>query len=678
MGVDIVNTPWINYKVMHEITSNQAHEKKFTICYSLNENGKTASNKNTKKKRKDFCSCRMHYLSKQDCFLGYPLDWVYHLYTNDWCCNSNYDEQCWKEHDTLTSNNLCIENDKNKHNTHPHSCDNFHTVKSGDSERNIQALSYDDIMVDTCLDNEEFHLDDLPIETRIDVEGYEQKTNIQQDNHEKDKTADTNNESHSPVTKQWDEPHLATKTDQNNEADFQTKRLEDVEKQQQENNFHFSDPLPPYDNIVEAKLAHETDENGVEIDCSDFHTVRQWKEAKAQDDIEISSKTDSNLIDFQDYINNELTLTDFTPDDERNKNIIESEQRIDLDNQVPLTFVNEDELGETIDEKQQINTKDNLGKDEEPFKQSAREPSESNQSLKEMRPPFSENISQKEQITHNNNKSESKRVNKSKNIFSEQIEEHPSKISTNEQEDINQINDGAKRQCSGDVSLIRKKIPFSFFADIKQFLHPPIFGSTDQQLYAFTHPKNNLSPDLKTKLFQTMISYTNQPYCKLINANIHELIFSHHQGSTNNKKKNNLLQQPIVTPLFSPFDSNKKSCNYRVKIPVVLGEYNLEVCLEEETTFPKKIIEIKQIFNEVLLTGCKFVPNNLSFINHGRMTTTEGKLFLQGYLLQHIEYVSSNHHMPTEKKRKHEATHLGQKIVLNFVIELIQIQQILI
>src|SRR5690606_39901181 len=99
----------------------------------------------------------------------------------------------------------------------------------------------------------------------------------------------------------------------------------------------------------------------------------------------------------------------------------------------------------------------------------------------------------------------------------------------------NQINNGSKVRCGGDVLLVKKKIPFSFFVDIKQFLHPPIFGSADQQMYAFIHQKNNLSPDLKTKLFQTMISYTNQPYCKLINANIHELIFSHHQDSKNAK-----------------------------------------------------------------------------------------------------------------------------------------------
>lgn len=660
-----MNTPWINYKVMQEVTSKQTHEKKFSICYSFNDNGKKASHKNTKKKRK--CSCKLNYLSDQ--FLGYPLDWINHLYENDWCYDAKYDEQCWAAHDSIYDN--VDENGERKDDTHTHFCDNDHPTNNEEEEGKMQAPSCNDHLNDKCLRLP--NLSDNP-ETGIEIENDEQKTNIHQDNFEKADIANTDNEIHSPITKQWNELPLAIETDQNNEADLQTNLKQPEELVNQQSAF-----FPAYDDIVEAKLAQETGENGVEIDFSDFYTVRQWKDAKTQDDTEMSSKADSNLVDYRDHLNNELTLTPFPPDDNLNENtIVENEQHIDLDNQVPLTFVNEDEIEDAIDEKQQINMKDDVAKDEKPFKQPAAQgSSESNQMneeeepLKEMRPP-------NKQIMHDKHASESAQTNR-KNTFSDQTKEPPSQISTNEQDDTsNQINNGSKVQCGGDVLLVKKKIPFSFFVDIKQFLHPPIFGSADQQMYAFIHQKNNLSPDLKTKLFQTMISYTNQPYCKLINANIHELIFFHHQDSKNAKKKTNLLQQPIVTPLFSPFDSNKKSCSYRVKIPVVLGEYNLEVCLEEETTFPQNIIEIKQVFNEMLLTGCKFVPSDLSFINHGRMTTTEGKLFLQGYLLQHIEYVASEHHNSTEKKQKHETTHLGQKIVLNFVIELIQIQQIFI
>ena len=40
----------------------------------------------------------------------------------------------------------------------------------------------------------------------------------------------------------------------------------------------------------------------------------------------------------------------------------------------------------------------------------------------------------------------------------------------------------------------------------------------------------------------------------------------------------------------------------------MLGEYKIEICMEEKIAFDKGIEEVKEITNEVVLSDCRFVP----------------------------------------------------------------------
>ena len=78
-----------------------------------------------------------------------------------------------------------------------------------------------------------------------------------------------------------------------------------------------------------------------------------------------------------------------------------------------------------------------------------------------------------------------------------------------------------------------------------------------------------------------------------------------------------------------------------IRVPVVVGEYNLEVCLEEVVTFKEKVRRIKEISNNVVLTNCKFVPTQLSqVLDNGTCKALEGYLFIEGSIHQSIEYVA--------------------------------------
>ena len=80
---------------------------------------------------------------------------------------------------------------------------------------------------------------------------------------------------------------------------------------------------------------------------------------------------------------------------------------------------------------------------------------------------------------------------------------------------------------------------------------------------------------------------------------------------------------------------NHKYVNTRV--PVVVGEYNIEVCLDEDVLFEEKIYKVKEISKVVELTNCKFVPTRFapSPADRGRIAL-KGKLFIEGNIFQSI------------------------------------------
>lgn len=235
------------------------------------------------------------------------------------------------------------------------------------------------------------------------------------------------------------------------------------------------------------------------------------------------------------------------------------------------------------------------------------------------------------------------------------------------------------KSLQGEVCTIIQKSPFSTYVEINDFLHAPIYGENVQNtIFDFLDLNDNLSPQLQTKLLQTISIYPEQPDCRLVSSNINQMISL---MRTDTNKKNGSEQHPfksVVVPLHNSQAIKKGEINssepfIHIRVPVVLGEYKIEICMEEKIAFDKGIEEVKEITNEVVLSDCRFVPIHRSrSLGKGTRTVLKGNLFIEGYIQHNIEYRVSN----TQNKSAIHPNRLCQNIVLELIIQMLQVQKI--
>ena len=240
----------------------------------------------------------------------------------------------------------------------------------------------------------------------------------------------------------------------------------------------------------------------------------------------------------------------------------------------------------------------------------------------------------------------------------------------------------------GKVYSKTKKSPFSTHVEIDNFLHAPICGEAVKNTFDFLDPDNHLTPQFETKLFSTTTDYPEQPYCRLVHSKINQIIFL---MKTDTYDKNNQKSNPsksVVVPLHNTQSINKGETNHHsyssddflhIRAPVVIGEYKIEICLEENTVFEKGIVGVKDISNEVVLTNCRFVPTQFSqSLGNGTCSALRGNLFIEGYIHQSIKYTASHigNAVPAQNESLIHSNQMCQNIVLEIIIHLLQAQKI--
>ncbi|WP_282245836.1 BC_2427 family protein [Psychrobacillus sp. NEAU-3TGS] len=241
-----------------------------------------------------------------------------------------------------------------------------------------------------------------------------------------------------------------------------------------------------------------------------------------------------------------------------------------------------------------------------------------------------------------------------------------------------------------ETRLRKLTIPFSTFVEIDNFLHPPLFGSTDQKTFTFIDPSDNKPPQLDTKLVDTVTYLHEQPYCHLIGFKSHELIFTTSQKSvereSNNKQK--AYHRAVVVSIHNSIsmkegETDKTYPNHKyvyTRVPVIVGEYNVEVCLDEDVLFKEKVYKVKEISKVVELTNCKFVPTKYSPSSTGKnRIALKGKLFLEGNIHQSIEYLPRiKGEENSESLKEEQFSHsIHQNIVIELIIQLLQVQTVI-
>ncbi|MED0981613.1 hypothetical protein P4T48_19385, partial [Bacillus paramycoides] len=237
------------------------------------------------------------------------------------------------------------------------------------------------------------------------------------------------------------------------------------------------------------------------------------------------------------------------------------------------------------------------------------------------------------------------------------------------------------------VCFMTKKSSFSTHVKIDDFFHAPICSNSVQNTFEFIDLNNKQSPQFDTKLFNTITYYPEQLDCRLVSSEIHEIIFltdTHTYGMNNKDEYYKSVVFPLHDSLFKKTGkiNNNSYTSYdcmHIRVPVVIGEYKIEICLEENIVFEEKVIRVKEISKEVVLTNCKFVPTQISqSLGNGICTVLKGNLFIEGYINQNIEYISFNDRNGVTIQKK-SVTHLNQicqKIVLDLIIHLLQVQQV--
>jgi len=76
------------------------------------------------------------------------------------------------------------------------------------------------------------------------------------------------------------------------------------------------------------------------------------------------------------------------------------------------------------------------------------------------------------------------------------------------------------------------------------------------------------------------------------------------------------------------------------KIPVVLGETEIQIDIEAEFKLNEPFYEIKRIKKNVYLTQCKLLPRSGVIAEDG--TLISGKLFVSGFVRKNIEYATAD------------------------------------
>lgn len=227
------------------------------------------------------------------------------------------------------------------------------------------------------------------------------------------------------------------------------------------------------------------------------------------------------------------------------------------------------------------------------------------------------------------------------------------------------------------------KSPFSTFVEIADFRQEPLFSEINQQTFEFLEQSNTQGFKSDTKFISTTTCYPQQPACHLVSSAIHETIYltkiNRRDGS---EKQAEISAKSIVRPIHSPRKIVKsKHINdandyIKIRVPVILGEYNIEFCIEEEILFEEKVIRIKEVSNRIVLTNCHFIPTGFSTsIGDGTCAASSGMLVIEGHIVQHIKYSAIPvKNSRTRKRRKIMKLH--EKITLELIVQLLQEQAI--
>ncbi|MFE7377482.1 BC_2427 family protein [Bacillus cereus] len=233
-----------------------------------------------------------------------------------------------------------------------------------------------------------------------------------------------------------------------------------------------------------------------------------------------------------------------------------------------------------------------------------------------------------------------------------------------------------KLEKGGVIRSMTVKIPFFIISEITNFSTSPNISDKNQEVYVFQNEKNKKSCELDAKLTATVNNYYEEVYCSLVSSNLYDQRMLLELSSQQNK--DNIEEEWIEKSLWIPIHKiqSKKEIkegihNYIVaKLPIEIGRYKGEISLREKVVFKEKVIGIREISQDIILTKNEIVFSNKIRTRHDIVTVKKGNLHVEGYISQRIEYI-------VEQSASHNNMYqLIQNIVLELIIQVIQEQDV--
>ncbi|MGW5955571.1 BC_2427 family protein, partial [Bacillus mycoides] len=220
------------------------------------------------------------------------------------------------------------------------------------------------------------------------------------------------------------------------------------------------------------------------------------------------------------------------------------------------------------------------------------------------------------------------------------------------------------------------KTPFSIISEVSSFKVFPKINVKNQDAFVFRNGKDAEGRELDSKLLTTVQQYHSEAYCKIVSLNLNEkrvLFELYNQKVKGNNEENKVETSswiPIHSIILESENGGEVNNFITATLPIEIGRYKGEISLREKVIFKEKVIGIKEVEQEIILTKTEFLVPQVKKNGQNKFKVEKGSLLVEGYIYQCIEYIS-------EQSTFHDNVYqLVQNIVLELIIQVIQEQEV--
>ncbi|MCQ6533834.1 BC_2427 family protein [Bacillus mycoides] len=291
---------------------------------------------------------------------------------------------------------------------------------------------------------------------------------------------------------------------------------------------------------------------------------------------------------------------------------------------------------------------------------------------------YEERELEKEEIAIESNKEseETEPAKENKVIGLEKVEVANESEKKSEETESKRESIGLGSKIETSVHSMVVKTPFSIISEVSSFKVFPKINVKNQDAFVFRNEKDAEGRELDSKLLTTVQQYHSEAYCKLVSLNLHEkrvLVELYNQKVKGNNEENKVETSswiPIHSIILESENGGEVSNYITARLPIEIGRYKGEISLREKVVFTEKVIGIKEVEQEIILTKTEFLVPKVKKNGQNKFAVEKGSLLVEGYIYQCIEYIS-------EQSTFHDNVYqLVQNIVLELIIQVIQEQEV--